>query len=70
MNARYARLPLAAAIGALLLSAGVSDAFLAGDLFNLFVGFEILLFASYVLITMGGTGERISEVAAAMSGAR
>ncbi len=44
----------------LLLSAGVSDAFLAGDLFNLFVGFEILLFASYVLITMGGTGERIS----------
>ncbi|HVK46143.1 MAG TPA: Na+/H+ antiporter subunit D [Micropruina sp.] len=44
----------------LLLSAGVSDAFLAGDLFNLFVGFEILLFASYVLLTMGGTGERIS----------
>ena len=29
--------------------AGVSNAFLAGDLFNLFVGFEILLFASYVL---------------------
>lgn len=43
----------------LLLSAGVSDAFLAGDLFNLFVGFEVLLFASYVLITMGGTGERL-----------
>lgn len=43
----------------LVLSAGVSDAFLAGDLFNLFVGFEMLLFASYVLITLGGTGERI-----------
>ena len=40
-------------------SAGVSNAFLAGDLFNLFVGFEILLFASYVLLTLGGTGERI-----------
>jgi multicomponent Na+:H+ antiporter subunit D len=43
----------------LVLSAGVSNAFLAGDLFNLFVGFEILLFASYVLLTLGGTGERI-----------
>lgn len=43
----------------LVLNAGVSDAFLAGDLFNLFVGFEMLLFASYVLITLGGTGERI-----------
>ena len=43
----------------LVLSAGVSNAFLAGDLFNLFVGFEILLFASYVLITLGGTGERM-----------
>ncbi len=40
----------------LLLMAGVSNAFLAGDLFNLFVGFEILLFASYVLLTLGGTG--------------
>ncbi|MGO1973490.1 MAG: Na+/H+ antiporter subunit D [Propionibacteriaceae bacterium] len=43
----------------LVLSAGVSNAFLTGDLFNLFVGFEILLFASYVLLTLGGTGERI-----------
>ena len=43
----------------LLMCAGVSNAFLAGDLFNLFVGFEILLFASYVLLTMGGTGSRI-----------
>jgi multicomponent Na+:H+ antiporter subunit D len=43
----------------LVLSAGVTNAFLAGDLFNLFVGFEMLLFASYVLITIGGTGERV-----------
>jgi multicomponent Na+:H+ antiporter subunit D len=43
----------------LVLAAGVADAFLAGDLFNLYVGFEILLAASYVLLTVGGTGERI-----------
>ncbi|WP_182353106.1 Na+/H+ antiporter subunit D [Flaviflexus huanghaiensis] len=43
----------------LILSAGVSNAFLTGDLFNLFVGFETLLAASFVLITMGGTRERI-----------
>ncbi|MFB4318882.1 Na+/H+ antiporter subunit D [Actinomadura sp. 21ATH] len=43
----------------LLLAAGVADAFLAGDLFNLFVGFEIMLMASYVLITLGGTAGRI-----------
>jgi len=43
----------------LVLGAGVCDAFIAGDLFNLYVGFEILLVASYVLITLGGTGPRI-----------
>lgn len=43
----------------LLLVAGVSNAFLTGDLFNLFVSFELLLFASYVLLTMGGTRDRI-----------
>lgn len=43
----------------LILSAGVSNAFVTGDLFNLFVGFEILLAASFVLLTMGGTAERI-----------
>lgn len=43
----------------LVLSAGVSNAFLSADLFNLFVGFEILLAASYVLITLGGTRERV-----------
>jgi multicomponent Na+:H+ antiporter subunit D len=43
----------------LILSAGVSDAFLTGDLFNLYVGFEILLAASFVLITIGGTRGRV-----------
>ena len=43
----------------LVLSAGVSNAFLSADLFNLFVGFEVLLAASFVLITLGGTEARI-----------
>ncbi|MGW7515670.1 Na+/H+ antiporter subunit D [Streptomyces sp. NPDC054796] len=43
----------------LVLVAGVSDTFLAGDLFNLYVGFEIMLTASYVLLTLGGTIARI-----------
>ncbi|MDG4829712.1 Na+/H+ antiporter subunit D [Solwaraspora sp. WMMD1047] len=43
----------------LVLTAGVTNAFLSGDLFNLFVGFEILLAASFVLLTLGGTEVRI-----------
>jgi len=43
----------------LILATGVTNAFLAGDLFNLFVSFEILLTASYVLLTIGGTRERL-----------
>ncbi|WP_148571393.1 Na+/H+ antiporter subunit D [Nocardioides caldifontis] len=43
----------------LVLAAGVANAFLAADLFNLFVSFEMLLFASYVLLTLGGTESRI-----------
>jgi multicomponent Na+:H+ antiporter subunit D len=43
----------------LILTTGVMVAFIAGDLFNLYVGFEILLVASYVLITLGGTRSRI-----------
>ena len=39
----------------LILAAGVSAAFLTGDLFNLFVAIEMMLTASYVLITLGGT---------------
>ncbi len=43
----------------LVLSAGVCTAFLAGDLFNLFVGFEVLLTASFVLLTIGASKDRV-----------
>ena len=43
----------------LVLSAGVYTAFLAGDLFNLFVGFEVLLSASFVLLTIGASKDRV-----------
>ena len=43
----------------MILAAGLSVAFVTGDLFNLYVGFEMLLAASYVLLTLGGTGSRI-----------
>jgi len=36
----------------LLLTAGICAAFLAGDLFHLFVAFEVLLLASYALLTL------------------
>ncbi|QNG19962.1 Na+/H+ antiporter subunit D [Rhodococcus triatomae] len=43
----------------LALAAGISNAFLAGDLFNLFVGFEVLLAASFVLLTIGASADRV-----------
>jgi multicomponent Na+:H+ antiporter subunit D len=43
----------------LVMAAGVGNAFLSGDLFNLYVSFEMLLTASYVLLTLGGTEARI-----------
>ncbi len=43
----------------LVLVAGVSIAFVAGDMFNLYVGFEVLLAASFVLLTLGGSKERV-----------
>ncbi|MFP5022894.1 Na+/H+ antiporter subunit D [Pseudonocardia phyllosphaerae] len=43
----------------LLLSTGVSLAYLTGDLFTLFVAFEIMLASSYVLITRRTTAPRI-----------
>ncbi|KQB86167.1 Na+/H+ antiporter subunit D [Corynebacterium lowii] len=43
----------------LLLSMGINISFLAGDLFNLYVGFEVFLVASYVLLTLGGSASRV-----------
>ncbi|WP_320777973.1 Na+/H+ antiporter subunit D [Streptomyces sp. CRN 30] len=42
----------------LVLVAGVSLAFLSGDLFNLFVAFEMMLAASYVLLTLNADEAR------------
>lgn len=46
---RYGFYPLV-----LILLAGVTGAFLTGDLFNLYVWFEVLLIASFGLMVMGG----------------
>jgi len=43
----------------MLLSMGVNLSFLAGDLFNLYVGFEVFLVASYVLLTLGASPLRV-----------
>lgn len=43
----------------LVLAAGVAGSFLTGDLFNLFVAFEMMLTASYVLLTLGGRQEQV-----------
>jgi multicomponent Na+:H+ antiporter subunit D len=43
----------------LTLTAGVALSFLAGDLFNLFVAFEVMLTSSYVLITLGGKRDQV-----------
>ena len=45
----------------LFLVMGVNGAFLAGDLFNLYVFFEVLLMASFVLLTMGGRMRQINS---------
>jgi multicomponent Na+:H+ antiporter subunit D len=43
----------------LVLAAGVGASFLTGDLFNLFVAFEMMLTASYVLLTLGGRPDQV-----------
>jgi multicomponent Na+:H+ antiporter subunit D len=48
----------------LVLAAGVASAFLTGDLFNLFVSIEMMLTASYVLLTLGG---RLDQVRSGMT---
>lgn len=42
-----------------LLLTGVSGAFLTGDLFNLYVWFEVMLISSFVLIALGGTAAQL-----------
>ncbi|NLV17770.1 MAG: Na+/H+ antiporter subunit D [Syntrophomonadaceae bacterium] len=47
----------------LFLIAGVNGAFLTGDIFNMFVCFEVMLVASYVLISLGGSRIQLRESA-------
>ena len=45
----------------LMLVAGVNGSFLTGDIFNLFVCFEVMLLASYVLVALGGGKRQLRE---------
>lgn len=43
----------------MILAAGVGASFVVGDLFTLFVAFEMMLTASYVLLTIGGGRQQV-----------
>lgn len=45
----------------MFLMTGVQLSFLTGDLFNLFVAFEVMLVASYALAVLGSTREQLRE---------
>ena len=45
---------------ALLLLMGANGAFITGDLFNLYVFYEVLLMSSFVLLALGGTPSQIN----------